>query len=48
MMEKYIDLDEILKIFKEVDKYEDLFHMDNKKMKILADISHFPRSFIYL
>lgn len=34
MMEKYIDLDEILKIFKEVDKYEDLFHMDNKKMKI--------------
>lgn len=34
MMEKYIDLDEIMKIFKEVDKYEDLFHMDNKKMKI--------------
>lgn len=34
MMEKYIDLDEILKIFKEVDQYEDLFHMNDKKIKI--------------
>ncbi|CDM67654.1 Cobyrinic acid A,C-diamide synthase [Clostridium bornimense] len=34
MMEKYIDLDEILKIFKEVNQYEDLFHMKDKKIKI--------------
>lgn len=34
LLEEYVDIDDLLKEFKEVEKYEDKFHLENKNLKI--------------
>lgn len=34
LIEKYVDLDEVIKSFKEIEKFEDKFHIKNRNLKI--------------
>ena len=34
LIEKYVDLDELIKSFKEIEKFEDKFHIKNRNLKI--------------